>query len=132
MMMVPPPKDSVKRVAIDRTYTMTAMNGVVRMMASTNSVEPAFARNESPRAPPFFAPDQCPSFVVSSFLPPVLAYEGTFMGLPSFSRCAPLVMTMASSTSVSRSTRERIGLRCARARDSGGEDVADKVLHHQV
>ena len=60
-------------MAIDRTYTMTAINGVVRMMASTNSVEPAFARNESPRAPPFFAPDQCPSFVVSSFLPPVLA-----------------------------------------------------------
>ena len=127
MMMIPPPKDSVKRVAIDRTYTMTAMNGVVRMM-STNRVEPAFARNESPRAPPFFAPDQCPSFVVSSFLPPVLAYEGAFRGLPSFLRCAPLVMTMASSTSVSRSTRERIGLRCARARDSGGEDVADKVL----
>ena len=85
---------------------MTAMNGVVRMMASTNSVEPAFARKESPRAPPFFAPDQCPSFVVSSFLPPVLAYAGAFRGRPWLLRLAPLV-SMASSTSVSRSTRGR-------------------------
>ena len=75
MMMIPPPKDLVKRVAIDRTYTMTAMNGVVRMMVHEQS-RARVARNESPRAPLRAGPRL--SFVVSSSL--VLAYEGAFRG----------------------------------------------------
>lgn len=61
---------------------MMAIKGVVEMSARTPRVESALVRNESPRAPPFLAPDQWPSLVVSSFLLPLLAYVGCLGGSP--------------------------------------------------
>ena len=51
------------------TYTMTAMNGVVAMMAMTPPVLTALASRPLPRAPPFFAPLQCASKSLMALVP---------------------------------------------------------------